>query len=216
MSANYIVDLGNVLLGGQTIQPGVASAPTSGVTIGLPIQLRNANSLTNVQVGGAANSGILVVQIQTGTGSGLFQSGGGLPASGFMTDPTSGYVDFPGPIKSGGLMYINSGLFTLMGGGGASGGMNINTFQQGEHSNYNNQLGGWLVTSGSSTVFGSGGGNAWGHFQRPQDHDWVRVNILGIGSGFTGLVYANVFGMMRTTGSGGGFTTQPQTGTVNV
>lgn len=214
MSANLIVDFGNNVLGGLSINPTVASAPTSGVHIGLPVSLKHANSLTNVFVGGGANSGVLIVQVQTAEGSGLLQSGGGFPASGAFTDPTSGLADFPGPIKSGGVLYINSGLVSLPGGGGASGGMNVNTFAAGTHNNWNNQLGGWVTTSGTSTVFGSGGGIAFGNFQRP--NEWCRLNILSTASGFTGFTFGGFFGQMKTTGSGGGYTTSPTSGVVNV
>lgn len=214
MSANLVVDIANTCVFGVSIPPSVASAPTSGVFIGNPIDLKDANTQMQVWAVGGASSGILVLQVQTAPAvSGLVQSGG-MPPSGTFTDPTSGYVDFPGQIKSGGLIYINSGNFGLPGDGGASGTMGVNTFPYGLNPNFNGQGGGFHARSGDFPVFGSGGGMAWAAWPRPDR--FVRVNILGLGSGFTGLVAAGVLSQSKVTGSGGGFTFAPQTGAVNV
>lgn len=219
MSASYILDLANTFNGGLSILPANASAPTSGVTIGFSVDLKDAGALTNVVVIGGASSGTLVVQVQTApTFSGNLMSGG-YPASGAFTDPTSGAVDFPSQVKSGGLIYINSGLVTLPGGGDVSGAMGLGTLPAGMNPNFNGQGGGGccLAISGSVPLATSGGVLAFANFQRPSGDRFARLNILGLTSGFTAIVAGGVFGQDMTTGSGGGFTMSPvQSGKVVV
>lgn len=214
MSASYVVDVANTCMFPPSLAlgAGVGNVPASGTLVGAIVDLKEANTFTNVWATGAANSGILVLKIETADGpSGLLQSGGGFPISGAFVDPTSGMVDFPGPIKSGGLLYVNSGLVSIPGGGGASGGMNVNTFQQGTNPVFNGQVGAGFAPSGNFPVFCSGG-MAFGGFLSPNRY----ARLVALSGGFTAQVIAGFQKQLRTTGGGGGFTFAPQTGTVNV
>jgi hypothetical protein len=113
--------------------------------------------------------------------------------SGDFTDPTSGLpvANFPlyGFVVSGGIFYANSGLW-------GSG----NSSPQG------------LLNSGPLLC---SGGIVFASFQRP--HRYARLIITSgnasIGA-FIGM--AGFIGSKKTTGSGGGFTYAPGSGTVNV
>ena len=76
-------------------------AGLSGRTVGGIVNLNNANTYCNVFVGGtpAINSGILIIQVQTSTGT----------TSGSFTDPTSGLTTFPTSFASGGNLILGSG-----------------------------------------------------------------------------------------------------------
>lgn len=213
MSANLVVDLGNTCVFPPSIASvaGVGNVPASGAIVGNIVDLKDANTYTNVWCAGQPNSGILVLKVESAdTGSGLLQSGGGFPISGAFVDPTSGMVDFPGIVKSGGLIYINSGFVAIPGGGGLSGAMNVNTFQQGTNPVFNAQTGAGFAPSGNFPVFASGGmamaGVQMGRYGR----------LVALSGGYTGQIIAGFMKQLRTTGSGGGFTMAPQTGTVNV
>lgn len=221
MSASLAVDLGNTchFLPSATLAGAVS--PASGTVVGLICDMIQDNTNTQVWVAGTASSGVLGVQVQTAdVASGVLNSGGGFPISGAFTDPTSGLAaaDRPSWISSGGIFWVNSGLVTLPGGGGASGpgqlagGYPVNTFPFGPSPVFNAQGSPGFVASGTYPVFGSGGGMAIGHFLRP--HRFARLLVLS--GGFTGNVIAGFLANLKTTGSGGGFTFSPQTGSVNV
>jgi hypothetical protein len=102
MSANLLVDLGNTCQQGVTIAPanGVGSSPASGVMIGTPVDLANANTFCNLQVtGGVSLSGSFRLAVQTSPSLN----------SGEFTDPTSGLAQLPTSFLSGGVMVCNSG-----------------------------------------------------------------------------------------------------------
>ena len=102
MSANLLVDLGSTCQQGVTIAPanGVGSSPASGVIVGTPVDLANANTFCNLQVvGGVSQSGPFKVQVQTSP----------TLNSGDFTDPTSGLAQLPTSFLSGGVMVCNSG-----------------------------------------------------------------------------------------------------------
>lgn len=213
MSANLVVDIG----GTCQFNPSINSqyGPASGGVVGTIIDMKDADTFCNVFVAGGAASGPVGIQIQTSenVASGNFLSGGGFPISGSFSDPTSGLAQLPTNISSGGILWINSGLVSIPGGGGASGGQNVNTFQNGIHPMFNAQGAGAYQLSGTFPVFGSGGGVAFAAFQRP--HRFARLVMLSGASVLPGLI-AGFVSQYRTTGSGGGFTYNPQTGTVNV
>lgn len=146
----------------------------SGVSIGTPIFMGNANGFDNLYVMGQAvlSSGPLLLQVQCSD----------TDTSGTYTDPTSGLAQLPTYFSSGGILIINSG---------STGGI----------------LNG--LASGQAVLSGFAQGAA---FQRPQT--FVRVNML---SGFfIGNVQAGLISQLRTTGSGGGTTQAPGSGTVSV
>lgn len=102
MSATTVVDLGPVVQSTPSINAasgGVWAA--SGATIGNVVDLINCNNYCNVSILGTAafGSGQLRVQVQVSDGT----------TSGSFTDPTSGMVDFPTWMKSGGIFTLNSG-----------------------------------------------------------------------------------------------------------
>jgi hypothetical protein len=214
MSANLVVDIGNTCLFGLSIAPTATVSPASGVVIGRPVDLKNSDTYTNLFVVGGPSSGVLIVQVQSAPAiSGLIMSGG-LPTSGSFTDPTSGLAEFPTGFSSGGLLYLNSGLFATVGGGGLSGQMSVGTFGAGLNPIFQSQGGtGNFPVSGSWPVFGSGG-VGFGAFLSPGP--FVRANIIGAASGFISPVAVGFLANRRTTGSGGGSTMSPQSGTVNV
>lgn len=215
MSANLVVDLANTCNypPSLSLAAGVGNVPASGTLVGQIVDLKDANSMCQVWATAGPNSGVLVLKIETaGDASGLLQSGGGFPISGSFTDPTSGLPDFSQSIvKSGGLIYINSGLVSLPFGGGASGTMNVNTFAAGTHVSFNGQHGTGFAASGNFPVFCSGG-FATASFLRP--HRYAR--LVALSGGFTAQVVAGFLSSDKVTGSGGGFTYAPLTGTVNV
>lgn len=110
MSATTIVDLGGSALHGPSISPaaGVGSTPASGVIIGMPVDLRDANNATNVILTfGGSISGQFRAQVQTSR----------TLNSGDFTDPTSGLIAFPKNVQSGGIITVNSGNGQASGGG---------------------------------------------------------------------------------------------------
>lgn len=117
----------------------------------------------------------------------LIQTSDGI-TSGSFTDPTSGLTGFPlyGGVVSGGIFWTNSGLR-------ASGN------QAGLHNQTNN-----------APLFASGG-IAFTSFQRP--HRYARLMTL---SGDAAILTGGFLGQKKTTGSGGGFTFAPGSGSVSV
>lgn len=214
MGAGLVVDIG------QTCQfhPSIVQTVSGGVIVGLPIDLKNSDTLCNVFVAAGAGSGPVGVQVQTSdVASGFIASGAGLPTSGSFTDPTSGLSGLSvGLLNSGGILWINSGLVTfprqalppLSGQQGA--------YPVGMHPIYNAQgAGGFNASSGSAPVFGSGGGVAFGSFLRP--HRFARLVMMS-GASLLGAptLIAGFVTNLKTTGSGGGFDFRPTSGVVAV
>lgn len=180
MSANLLVDIGATGDFATSIgsAAGVASTPASGEIIGQIVDLLPSNTYTNVFVAGGPNSGQLGIQIQTSDST----------TSGSFTDPTSGLPAgaLPSFLVSGGIMWVNSGLW-------ASG-----------------------YTPTTSVINNApnfcSGGVAFGAFQRP--HRYAR--LIALSGGFTAPVMAGFVSQLKVTGSGGGFSYSPGSGTVNV
>lgn len=107
-------------------------------------------------------------------------------ASGSFTDPTSGLAQLPLNVQSGGAFFANSGLWS-------SGSSSLTSVVD------------------NAPLFCSGGFQ-FTEFQRP--HRYARL-ILNSGF-FPGPITAGFISNKKTTGSGGGFTFAPGSGTVNV
>jgi hypothetical protein len=106
--------------------------------------------------------------------------------SGNYTDPTSGLAQLPGVFASGGLIWINSGGT----GGGAFG----------------------PFVSGNAIASGFQVATAFQRLGR-----YVRANMLNETSvQYAGALQVVFLSQLKTTGSGGGFTLAPTSGTVNV
>lgn len=127
-------------------------------------------------------------------GQGIFGSGqlrvaiqtSDTDVSGSYTDPTSGLAQFPTSFSSGGILTLNSGS---LGGG---------TFGAG--------VSGQFIQSGFSVAAG---------FQRP--FRYARANVLsGSSDFFVGPLSVSFVSQLKTTGSGGGFTYSPTSGTPSV
>jgi hypothetical protein len=117
MSASLLVDLGNTCALQDSIAPavGVGSTPASGVIVGIPVDMNNANSFCNVLVAaGQSLSGQFKVLVQSSDST----------ASGTFTDPTSGLAQLPTSFLSGGVFICNSG------GTASSGGIQSAAFQR--------------------------------------------------------------------------------------
>ena len=215
MSANLVVDIQNTCQYFTSLAgTGVGGVPASGAQIGRIVDLKDSNTYTNLfAVVTAGTSGSIAVQIQTSdaVASGNFFSGGGVPPSGTFTDPTSGLAAFPNNISSGGIWWVNSGLYSVVQGGGLSGTMNVGTFGAGIDNIFNGMGPNGLPLSGSWPAMGSGG-IAFSAFQRPSR--FARLNVLSGAAAVS--VIAGFVANLRTTGSGGGFTLSPGSGAVNV
>lgn len=115
MSANLLVDLQATQMGLSLGIGGPGSGimyPASGATIGLSVNLGQANTFCNLIAAGNAvfTSGQLRLQVQCADSD----------VSGSFTDPTSGLPStaFPTNFQSGGLIWLSSGQA-----GGNSGGV---------------------------------------------------------------------------------------------
>lgn len=107
--------------------------------------------------------------------------------SGSYTDPTSGLPVMPTSFSSGGLIWLNSG--------GTGGGL-LGAFVSGQ-----------AILSGFAGAAG---------FQRPTPQNrFARINVLS-GDFYAGTLVAGFISQLKTTGSGGGFTFAPGSGTINV
>jgi hypothetical protein len=106
--------------------------------------------------------------------------------SGSFSDPTSGLPVFPSNLVSGGKFFANSGILAS--------GVSLRS----------------AVASGAP-LFASGGID-FGHFQRP--HRYARL-IWNSGV-FPNYAVAGFISAKKTTGSGGGTTQSPGSGSVNV
>lgn len=240
MSASYHVDLGNTALFVPSISTGVpplsassgvaGSLGLSGATVGQWVDLSNSDSFCNVYVAVGACSGPISIAIQTAPGpNDAIQVGvtnafsgnifsGGAPQSGSFTDPTSGLAQLPTWINSGGILLVNSGLYTTPGILGASGqqvgGYTQGTLPFGTNPIQHGQGGTGFVASGSAPEFASGG-LAIAGFQR--NYQYARLVWLS-GASTTPFLQAGFIAQLMTTGSGGGASQLPATQnfTVNV
>ncbi len=176
MSANLTVDL----RGGANYRTSIAAAagtsPSSGTLVGQIVDVLPQNTSTNVVVWGGPSSGNFYVQVQTSDGV----------TSGSFTDPTSGLAQLPSAFLSGGLVLVNSGIWS-------SGNASISS------------------PVDNATAFCSGG-IEFAAFQNP--NRYARALILS--GSFNQLAGVGFIGQKRTTGSGGGFSFSPGSGTVTV
>lgn len=190
MSANLLVDLGGTCQLGTTITPPQTQSgvlsPTSGPVIGTSVYLGNANTACNVLVNGIDYVGSGSITIQVQTSDS--------DVSGNYTDPTSGLAQLPGAFTSGGLLILNSG--------GLLNGTLGSTIQIGASSGQ--PVSGQAIQSGFAVAT---------YFQRPQT--FARANVLS-GGFFVGAVTVTFISQLRTTGSGGGYTLSPSSGSLNV
>ncbi len=175
--ASYTIDIGNTTQYTPTISAvtGVDSSPSSGVIVGRVVDLLHANAFCNVQVVGGPSSGVFRVQVQTSDTT----------TSGTFTDPTSGLAQMPTSFASGGVMFVNSGLW-------ASG-------------TFGRSMGG---TVDQAPLFCSGG-VAYAAFQRP--HRYARALVMS-GNQFDAPVSVAFVTQLKSPGSGAGFTFSPAGG----
>jgi hypothetical protein len=187
MSANLIVDLGNTAQTGVSINSTQQPSLASGALyISVASGAVVGNSLNFQNADTFCNLHV--------TGVPSFASGqlriavqtAGADTSGSYTDPTSGLATFPTSFQSGGILILNSGGL----------------------------LGGVLGANVSGQFFYSGFG-VFAGFQRPQAGQFVRAVALS-GDFFAGALSVEFVSQYRTTGSGGGFSYAPGSGTVNV
>lgn len=228
-----MVDLGNTayFVPSITVEP---TSPSSGVVVGVSgkavvgqwIDMRNADTFCNVYISMGACSGPMLVAVQTAEGpydvplTGNSFSGnifsGGAPASGSFTDPTSGLAQLPTWFSSGGILVLNSGLFTVPGQLGASGQL-VNNYPQGTlpfgPTPVNQGQNGYaFVVSGATPEFASGG-TAYAAFQR--NFQYARLVLLS-GATLVNYINAGFISARMTTGSGGGYVGSPLPTFVNV
>ena len=178
MSANLIVDIG----GAGDFKPSVASAvgvagtPASGVIIGAIVDMLHSDTYCNLMVTGGPTSGPLGVQVQTSDAT----------TSGSFTDPTSGLSQLPTGFSSGGILWVNSGLWS-------SGNTPLS-------SPINN-----------APLFCSGGVQ-FGAFNRLGRY----ARAIALSGTFDAPLVAGFVSQLKTTGSGGGFAYSPGSGVVSV
>ena len=175
-SASHVVDIGN----GCGYDPSVVCAatisPASGTIVGQIVDLLNDNAFTNLYVAGGPTSGPLAVLVQTSDAT----------TSGSFTDPTSGLPQFPTAFSSGGLFWVNSGL-------------------------YSSGIDPWSSIVNNAPLFCSGGVQ-FAAFQRVGRY----VRAIALSGAFDQPMTAGFISQRKTTGSGGGFTYSPSSGSVNV
>lgn len=183
MSASLLVDLGNTCQHQTSIAPanGVGSTPASGAIIGQIVDLLHANSYCNLFVAGGPSSGIFQVAVQTSDST----------TSGSFTDPTSGLPAgaLPTAFLSGGLLTVNSGLWTSGTKGLPVGGV-VN----------------------SAPLFCSGGFQAAAFIRNGR---YARAVVISGGT-FDQPVTIGFISNLKTIGSGAGFSYSPSSGSVNV
>ena len=174
MSANLIVDLNGTVDARASLVIGSGS----NFVVGEIVDLLHADTFTNVWVAGGVAGGSGVIEVRVQTSDAL--------TSGTFTDPTSGLSQLPTNFVSGGVLFVNSGLW-------ASGNTSISS------------------PAASGPSFGSGG-IAFGAFQRPGRY----VRLINNSGGWAGALTAGVLAQKKTTGSGGGFSFAPSSGVVEV
>lgn len=134
------------------------------------------------------------IQVAGGPGSGLIRvqvQTSDSTASGTFTDPTSGIPagSLPTSFQSGGVFIANSGLW--------------------RSGTYGGPVGPGVD---NAPIFCSGGVQAAAFLNNAR---YVRANVMS-GSVYGAPVTVNVIANLRTTGSGGGFTYNPTSGSVDV
>lgn len=235
MSASLHVDFGNTMLFVNSLStPGssggnvISGVGTFGAVVGNWVDMSNSDTFCGVYVAVAGGvSGPLPIAVQTArgindiplTGSGSFsgnQFSGGAPTSGSFTDPTSGLAQLPTWFSSGGILWVNSGLYTVPGGASAtppaSGTTLVNgypafTLPYGPTPIQNAQGGiaGEGNLSGAFPVMASGG-IAFANFQR--NYQYARLVLLSGATQYPGIT-AGFMAQLDTTGSGTGYSWQP-------
>lgn len=225
MSANLHIDFGNTMLFVPSINTGLSIASgvgfgLSGATVGQWVDLSNSDTYCGVYatiLGGV--SGPIGIAIQTAPGPNDVPLGnsafsgnifsGGVPLSGRFTDPTSGLAQLPTTISSGGVWWLNSGLYTLPGGAGNSGtlvnGYPAFTIPFGPNPVQQAMGGIPFIQSGAWPEFASGG-IAFANFQR--NFQYARLVLLS-GATSVGGLQAGFLSQLMTTGSGPGYTWAP-------
>lgn len=182
MSATTVIDLFPVVQHKATISAanGVGASPASGVIIGQIVDLLHGNNFCNVYVHGGPSSGPFRVQVQVSDGI----------TSGSFGDPTSGQPSFLGPVLSGAIVWINSGL----------------------HASGNDNDEGNGPSIDNAPIFCSGGIQGFGFLRTGR---YARLNVLS-GSAFSAPVHAGFITQGKTIGSGTGFTLSPTSGVPSV
>lgn len=236
--------------GASGFSSGTASQVSLGsgiAVVGQWIDMSNSDTFTGVYVsvvGGV--SGVIPIAVQTAPGINDFVAGnlvvgnigsgwvlssgylfsGGSPASGWFTDPTSGLSQLPTWFQSGGILYVNSGLYTVPGGATGSGyfpnsggtggsvtgrlvaGYPAYTLPFGPTPIQNAQGG----NAGEGNLSGSfpqlaSGGIAFANFQR--NYQYARLVLLS-GATLLPAITAGFVAQLMTTGSGPGYSYSPQ------
>lgn len=193
MSANLVIDLFNTT---QTIP----SLPSTAVSVDGPIAITSGGCITSLS---GVLVGDIVDMINSDAYCNVYVAGKSLGSgpliigvqcsdqttSGSFTDPTSGLAQLPGVFASGGNLIIGSGPWT---GSTDPGGI------------FGSGISGQMALSGFMC------GSA---FQRP-----TRYARLLVRSGFMDCAgfAAGFISALRTTGSGGGYTSSPSSGVVDV
>lgn len=176
MSANSVIDLFSAV----DCRTSLIGVSGDIFTVGSIVDLQGAHVNTQVWCAPAGGgSGIIELRIQTsdGTTSGSFTD----PTSGMATDTFANQM-----VKSGGILYLNSGLYV---------------------SGYSHRE----AVVNNAPLFCSGGiDGSW--FQRP--HRYARL-ILNSGT-YPNAITAGLLCQKHVTGSGGGFSYQPGSGSVSV
>ncbi len=189
--ASFLVDLGQTCLiqdslvvgpVGAGVSPSGQAAGLSGVVVGMSVDMIDANTFTNLFIGGVSvvpTSGPLIVGVQTSD----------TDVSGNFTDPTSGMASgnwpFPTAFISGGFVVFNSG-----GTGGT-----FHTFRSGH-----------AIASG----FMEAAGFLRPH--RYARALFVSGTAGAGGNQYVGQLQVGFVAELRTTGSGGGFAYAPGSG----
>ncbi len=210
LSASDVIDIPNTCVYAPSVQSLFGSA--SGALVGAPVDLLHATNWCNVYCAGGNTSGPVSILVQTSDGpaSGVYVSGGGFPTSGSFTDPTSGLPQFPTTFISGGVWVVNSGLYSNVNAGYPASGFTT-VLPAGGAPIFQAMGGHQIYNSGLFPVFASGG-MAFAAFQRPQR--WARALILS--GAFTNGINVGFVSHITPTGSGGGQSQSPGSGTVNV
>jgi len=191
-SANLIVDIGGAAVSYPSLNATVignsgAAFSSSGPIIGVSVDLIHADTFCNVLLAGTPFQTSGQLQVAIQTSD--------TDTSGNYTDPTSGLARFPRDVASGGIIWLNSGGLL---------GANLGPVQAGASSGA--PLSGDAHQSGFSKFVA---------FQRPQNGRFVRLNVLS-GGFYNGTLTGSLVSQQRTTGSGGGFSYQPGSGSINV
>ncbi len=190
MSANLVVDLGGTVISFVSL-PSTAVLVDAGIAItsGGCISSLSGTLVGDIWDGINADTFCNIAVVGKGFGSGpliVQVQTSDALTSGSFTDPTSGLAQLPTSFSSGCNLIIGSGPST------------------------DATLG--ILSSGNSGSYLLSGFMAFAAFQRP--HRYARINLQ---AGFyDGTLQAAFISNLKTTGSGGGFTLSPGSGSVNV